>query len=93
MSETLSTFPLKRRNFSENSMRRRLTAFLMVLSSTIAGPQSIRARNLNSGEDPATGIRMEIAQQTVYHDPQYPSHVVLPLIPRGGETSARRTNP
>ena len=38
-------------------------------------------RNLNTGEDPATGTRMEIAKQTVYHDAAHPSHVVLPLIP------------
>jgi putative CocE/NonD family hydrolase len=40
-------------------------------------------RNLNTGEDPATGTRMQSATQTVYHSAQYPSHVVLPVIPRG----------
>jgi len=40
-------------------------------------------RNLNTGEDPATGTRMTIAKQTVYHSARYPSHLVLPLIPRG----------
>ncbi len=39
-------------------------------------------RNLNTGEDPATGTRMETARQTVYHSTQYPSHVILPIIPR-----------
>jgi len=39
-------------------------------------------RNLNTGEDPATGTRMEKAQQIIYHSAQYPSHVVLPMIPR-----------
>jgi uncharacterized protein len=39
-------------------------------------------RNLNTGEDPATGTRMERATQTVHHSPQYPSHIVLPIIPR-----------
>ena len=39
-------------------------------------------RNLNTGEDPVTGTRMEKAAQTVYHSPAYPSHVVLPVIPR-----------
>jgi putative CocE/NonD family hydrolase len=38
-------------------------------------------RNLNTGEDPATGTRMEKAQQTIYHSAEYPSHVVLPIIP------------
>ena len=39
-------------------------------------------RNLNTGEDPATGTRMEKAQQTVHHSAKYPSHVILPIIPR-----------
>jgi uncharacterized protein len=44
-------------------------------------------RNLNTGEDSATGTSMEIAHQTVYHNRQYPSHLVLPVIPRGSATS------
>jgi putative CocE/NonD family hydrolase len=39
-------------------------------------------RNLNTGEDPMTGTRMEKARQTIYHSAQYPSHIVLPIIPR-----------
>ncbi len=40
-------------------------------------------RNLNTGgEDPATGARMEKATQTIHHSAQYPSHVILPIIPR-----------
>ena len=39
-------------------------------------------RNLNTGEDQATGRRWEPARQTVFHDRRYPSHVVLPVIPR-----------
>jgi len=39
-------------------------------------------RNLNTGEDPFTGTRMETARQTVYHSARYPSHIVLPVIPR-----------
>lgn len=39
-------------------------------------------RNLNTGEDPATGTRMERAKQTIYHSAQYPSHLILPIIPR-----------
>ncbi|MBI3979851.1 MAG: CocE/NonD family hydrolase [Chloroflexi bacterium] len=38
-------------------------------------------RNLNTGEDFATGTRMAIAHQTVLHDARSPSHVVLPVIP------------
>jgi len=40
-------------------------------------------RNLNTGEDPATGTRMTVAKQTIYHSARYPSHLMLPLIPRG----------
>ena len=46
-------------------------------------------RNLNSGADPGTDTQMVIARQTIYHDARHPSHVVLPLIPRGTATAAR----
>ena len=39
-------------------------------------------RNLNTGEDPGTGAMMQKATQTIYHDAQHPSHIVLPIIPR-----------
>ena len=39
-------------------------------------------RNLNTGEDQATATRWQTARQTVFHDPRYPSHIVLPVIPR-----------
>ncbi len=39
-------------------------------------------RNLNTGEDQATGTRWEQARQTIFHDARYPSHVILPIIPR-----------
>jgi uncharacterized protein len=39
-------------------------------------------RNLNTGEDQATGTRWQTAQQTVFHDHRYPSRIVLPIIPR-----------
>jgi putative CocE/NonD family hydrolase len=42
------------------------------------------SRNLNTGEDVATGSRVEIARQTILHTSEYPSHVVLPVIPSGG---------
>jgi uncharacterized protein len=44
-------------------------------------------RNLNTDEDPSTGTRMEIANQTIYHNAEYPSHIVLPLIPRGASSA------
>ncbi len=40
------------------------------------------SRNLNTGEDVGTGTRMEVARQTVLHTAAYPSHLVLPVIPR-----------
>ena len=39
------------------------------------------SRNLNTGEDVGTGTRMQIAHQTIFHDRDYPSHIILPLIP------------
>ena len=39
------------------------------------------SRNLNTGEDVATGTRMTVAQQTILHSNVYPSHVLLPVIP------------
>jgi hypothetical protein len=39
-------------------------------------------RNLNTGEDQATGTRRQSARQTVFHDARYPSHILLPVIPR-----------
>src|SRR5262249_32591823 len=39
-------------------------------------------RNLNTGEDQATGSRRQTAAQTIFHDQRYPSHLLLPVIPR-----------
>ncbi len=39
-------------------------------------------RNLNTGEDQATGSRRQTAAQTILHDQCYPSHILLPVIPR-----------
>jgi len=39
-------------------------------------------RNLNTGEDQATGTRWQVARQRVFHDSRYPSHITLPVIPR-----------
>jgi len=39
-------------------------------------------RNLNTGEKTFGGTRMMKAQQTIYHDAEHPSAVLLPIIPR-----------
>jgi uncharacterized protein len=39
-------------------------------------------RNLNTGEDQATGSRWQTAAQTIFHDQRYPSHIRLPVIPQ-----------
>ncbi|MDQ3809027.1 MAG: CocE/NonD family hydrolase [Chloroflexota bacterium] len=39
-------------------------------------------RNLNTGEDIGAGTRMQSARQTVFHTHDYPSHILLPMIPR-----------
>jgi len=38
-------------------------------------------RNPNTGHEPGLDAEMQIAQQTIRHDRQYPSHLVLPIIP------------
>jgi putative CocE/NonD family hydrolase len=40
------------------------------------------ARNLNTGAPFAKTEKMEVAHQTIYVHDRYPSHVVLPFIPR-----------
>jgi hypothetical protein len=39
-------------------------------------------RNLNTGESQATGTEYRRAEQTILHDADHPSHIILPLIPR-----------
>ena len=39
-------------------------------------------RNQNTGAPIGQDDRLEVARQTVYHREDYPSHVVLPIIPR-----------
>jgi len=46
-------------------------------------------RNLNTGEDPATGTRMVKATQTVYHSSKYASYVLLPVVPAAASDSNR----
>ena len=39
------------------------------------------SRNLNTGGHSETETNFVTAQQTIYHDPNHPSHVLLPVIP------------
>jgi putative CocE/NonD family hydrolase len=39
-------------------------------------------RNLNTGHPIGQDAEMKVAVQTIYHDKQYPSHILLPIIPR-----------
>jgi putative CocE/NonD family hydrolase len=41
------------------------------------------SRNLGTGEAVATGVRMNVADQTVYHDAAHPSALVLPIASGG----------
>jgi predicted acyl esterase len=36
--------------------------------------------NSNTGEDETTVTRTVVAEQTIYHDAERPSHVLLPII-------------
>jgi len=42
------------------------------------------SRNLNSGESTATGTTIVVAEQRVLHSTEYPSHIVLPVVPGSG---------
>ncbi|MBI4531062.1 MAG: CocE/NonD family hydrolase [Candidatus Latescibacteria bacterium] len=39
-------------------------------------------RNPNTGHDPGLDAEMRPAHQTVYHSREYPSHILLPVIPK-----------
>ena len=39
-------------------------------------------RNLNTGHEPGQDAEMRVATQTIFHDAEHPSHIVLPIIPR-----------
>jgi putative CocE/NonD family hydrolase len=41
------------------------------------------SRNLGTGQTLATGVRMAVAEQTIYHDEAHPSSIVLPVVEEG----------
>ena len=38
-------------------------------------------RNLNTGNPVGMDAHIETAEQTIYHDAQHPSHIILPIVP------------
>ena len=46
-----------------------------------SGAHPVYARNLGTGEPPATAVAMRTAHQVVFHDPARPSALVLPHFP------------
>jgi uncharacterized protein len=46
-------------------------------------------RNPNTGRAIADETELRVAKQTVYHGPQYPSHILLPVIPESAVTRTR----
>lgn len=51
---------------------------IRVQISSGAHPRFVR--NAGSGEPLATGTKLCIAEQTIYHDPQHPSAILLPVL-------------
>ena len=47
-------------------------------------------RNPNTGAKFGTSAKVKVAQQTIYHDAERPSHILLPVIP-AEEAMNRRT--
>jgi putative CocE/NonD family hydrolase len=45
-----------------------------------SGAHPVYARNLGTGEDPATAVTMRTAEQAVHHDADAPSWVTLPVV-------------
>jgi putative CocE/NonD family hydrolase len=41
-------------------------------------------RNPNTGDRFGTSDRIKVAAQTIYHDAERPSHILLPVIPARG---------
>jgi len=39
-------------------------------------------RNLNTGEDQGQGTRMGEATNTIFHDREHPSAIILPVVPQ-----------
>jgi hypothetical protein len=58
---------------------------ILVVTPQLSKPDSKKItfdRNLNTAEHNGTSTKMQVAHQTIYHTKDYPSHVVLPIIPK-----------
>jgi putative CocE/NonD family hydrolase len=49
------------------------------------------ARNQNTGNSFGMSAEIKIANQTIFHNAEYPSHLVLPIIPASSATQMART--
>ena len=49
-----------------------------------------RIRRTSQHDQPIGWQCFEQAQQTIHHSAEYPSHIVLPIIPRGGAGTGSR---
>ena len=47
-------------------------------------------RNLNTGEDPAVAVNSIPASNTVYHDGEHPSALVVPIVPSRSLSFAKK---
>jgi uncharacterized protein len=45
--------------------------------------------NPNTGDPPNNGRRWEMAENTIYHDSEHPSRIILPLVPQGASLPNR----
>ena len=56
----------------------------LIPTITVVGLQfaGLLDRNPNTGHPFGLDTEMQVAEQTVYHTQKYPSHVVLPIIPK-----------
>jgi putative CocE/NonD family hydrolase len=50
-------------------------------------------RNPNTGRPVADETVLNRAQQTIYHGPQYPAHVLLPVIPQTASPAGDSLSP
>ncbi|MBL5873033.1 CocE/NonD family hydrolase [Bacillus sporothermodurans] len=52
-----------------------------------SGAKNASFPNHNTGNDPATDTEWVIAEQTIFHSEQYPSHIKLPIVGKMGHTN------